>query len=150
MTKIEELQLLNAVMEADNQRTALAGQTPMGQPSTDVIDWVRKSTEEQCEAELQEARKAVETQRKVAAAYLEALQDEYRPHVQQNKAFGLVIDAQAGEIAQLKAAIERVRALADAAEQAPLQRLTFMFNGKPFPASVSTDDLREALDGARD
>lgn len=50
---------------------------------------------------------------------------------------------------QLEATLERIRALADAAEQAPLQRLAFMFNGKPFPATVSTDELREALDGAR-
>ncbi|NKS66380.1 hypothetical protein GS461_09840 [Rhodococcus hoagii] len=63
------------------------------------------------EDRLREARKAAETQRKVADAYLEALQDEYRPHVAQNKAYGLAIGLLEEEGEQLRATIGRVKEL---------------------------------------
>ncbi|MDH6279496.1 hypothetical protein [Prescottella agglutinans] len=95
-------------------------------------------------AELRAARAAVETQRKVAGAYLEALQDEYRPHVEQNKAYGLVIDAQAEEIEQLRATIERGRNLAARWECA-----AGMTPSGPVRVTTlrAVRDLRAALDG---
>lgn len=51
------------------------------------------------------------------------------------------------QLQEAQATIERVRALIAAAEQAPLRRLAFMLNSKPFPATVGTDELRDVLDG---
>ena len=55
----------------------------------------------------------------------------------------------AADMEALRAAVERVRALADVAEATTAASLCRMFTGEPFPATVPAAALRAALDGER-
>jgi len=61
------------------------------------------------------------------------------------KADAALIAAAVNALPQLVAALRAVEALATAAEQRAARSSERMFDGQPFPASVSTDALRTAL-----
>ncbi|MBX4168084.1 hypothetical protein K3M35_05305 [Rhodococcus sp. DMU2021] len=66
---------------------------------------------------LEEAEKMADTKSKVADAFQQALTDEYRPHVEQNKAYGMALALQEEQLAELRDRAEKAEAALERQER---------------------------------
>lgn len=55
-------------------------------------------------------KKALDVQRKVAQGFKDALREAYRPHVEQNRAYGIALEAAEAENLRLRADIKQAKA----------------------------------------